>query len=53
MGSVFIQLLLEFYHINFIKNLKPNNFEQTNKITLLFLKKLKKTFCFLKINVDW
>ena len=38
MGSVFIQLLLEFYHINFIKNLKPNNFEQTNKIVFLFLK---------------
>ena len=36
MGSVFRQLLLEFYYIHFIKNLKPNNFEQTNKIVLLF-----------------
>ena len=36
MGSVLIQLLLEFYHIQFIKNLKPNNFELTNKIVLLF-----------------
>ena len=44
MGSVFIQLLLEFYRIHFIKNLKPNNFEQTNKIVLLFLKKLKKHY---------
>ena len=33
--SAFIQLLLEFYHILIIKNLKPNNFEQTNKIVLL------------------
>ena len=49
MGSVFIQLLLEFYHIHFIKNLKPNNFEQTNKIVLLFLKKVKKkTIMFCK-----
>ena len=48
MGSVFIQLLLEFYHINFIKNLKPNNFEQTNKILLLFLKKIKKNILFCK-----
>ena len=39
MGSVFIQLLLEFYHIHFIKNLKTNNFEQTNKIVLLFFLK--------------
>ena len=39
MGSAFIQLLLEFYHIHFIKNLKPNYFEQTNKIMLLFYKK--------------
>ena len=39
MRSVFIQLLLEFYHIHFIRNLKPNNFEQTNKIVLLFKKK--------------
>ena len=38
MGIVFIQLLLEFYHILFIMNLKPNNFEQTSKIVLLFLK---------------
>ena len=49
MGSVFIQLLLEFYHIHFIKNLKPNNFEQTNKIVLLFFfkksKKKKLFFC--------
>ena len=36
MGSVLIQLLLEFYHIHFIKNLKPKNFELTNKIVLLF-----------------
>ena len=36
MKIVFIQLLLEFYHIHFIMNLKPNNFEQTNKIMLLF-----------------
>ena len=36
MGSVFIHLLLEFYHIDFIKNLKSNNIEQTNKIVLLF-----------------
>ena len=38
MGIVLIQLLLEFYHIHFIMNLKPNNFEQTNKIMLLFQK---------------
>ena len=38
MGIVFIQLLLELYHIHFIMNLKPNSFEQTNKIVLLFLK---------------
>ena len=38
MGSVFIQLLLEFYHIHFIKNLKTNNVEQTNKYVLLFKK---------------
>ena len=44
MGIVFIQLLLECYHIHSIMNFKPNNFEQTNKITLLFFfyKKLKK-----------
>ena len=36
MGSAFIQLLLDFYHIDFIKNLKPNNFEQTNTIVMLF-----------------
>ena len=36
MGIAFIQLLLEFYHIYFIMKLKPNNFEQTNKIVLLF-----------------
>ena len=47
MGSVFIQLLLEFYHIHFIKTLKPNNFEQTNKIVLLFFFKKKK----VKINI--
>ena len=35
---VFIQLLLEFYHIHFIMNLKPNNFEQTNRIVSFFLK---------------
>ena len=34
MEIVFIQLLLEFYHIHFIMNLKPNNFEQTNKIIM-------------------
>ena len=39
MGVVFIQLLLEFYYIHFVKNLEHNNFEQTNKIVLLFLKK--------------
>ena len=39
MGIVFIQLLLEFYHIHFIMNLKPNKFKQTNKIVLLYLKK--------------
>ena len=44
MGSVFIQLLLEFYHIHFIKNLKPNNFEQTNKKKAVILKKLKKHY---------
>ena len=44
MGSVFIQLLLEFYHIHYIKNLKPINYEQTNKIVLLFLKKLRKHY---------
>ena len=49
MGSVFIQLLLEFYHIHFIKNLKPNNFEQTNK-TSCYFKKVKKTLCFAKIQ---
>ena len=38
----FIQLLLEFYHVHFIMNSKPNNFEQTNKIVLLFFKKLTK-----------
>ena len=32
MGIIFIQLLLEFYHINFIMNVKPKIFEQTNKI---------------------
>ena len=32
MGSVFIQLLLEFYHIHFIKNLKTNNFEKPIKL---------------------
>ena len=48
MGIVFIQLLLEFYHIHYSLNLKPNNFEQTNIIVLLFLKKLN-----AKINVDW
>ena len=36
--QVFIQLLLEFYHIHFIMILKPNNFDQTNTIVLLFLK---------------
>ena len=53
MGLVFIQLLLEFY-IYFIMNLKPNNFEQPNKIMLLFFKKKvkKKTLGFAKINVD-
>ena len=41
-GIVFIQLLLEFCHIHFIINLKPNSFEQTNEIVLLFFfKKLK------------
>ena len=50
MEIVFIQLLLEFYHILFIVNLKPNNFEQTNKS---YFKKLKKTLYFAKINVDW
>ena len=38
MGIVFIQLVLQFYHIHLIMNLKPNDFEQTNKIVLLFLK---------------
>ena len=36
MGSVFIQLLLEFDYIYYIKNLKTNDFEQTNGIVLLF-----------------
>ena len=36
MEIVFVQLLLEFYHIHCNMNLKPNNFEQTNKIMLLF-----------------
>ena len=40
MEIVFVQLLLELYHIHFIMNLKPNNFEQTNKIILLFFKKI-------------
>ena len=35
MGIIFIQLLLELYHIHFIINLKSYNFEQTNKIMLL------------------
>ena len=35
---VFTQLLLEFYHIHFFLNLKPKNFEHTNKIMLLLLK---------------
>ena len=52
MGIVFIQLLLEFYHIHFIMNLKLNNFEQTNKIMLKFFLKIKKTLCFVKIKVD-
>ena len=52
MGIVFVQLLLELYHIHFIMKLKPNNFEQTNKIILLFKKKVEKTLCFAKINVD-
>ena len=47
MESVFIQLLLECYHIHFIKNLKPNKFEQINKIVLLF-KKVKKNIMFCK-----
>ena len=46
MGSVFIQLLLEYYHIHFIKNLKPNNFEQTNKS--FYFKKIKKNIMFCK-----
>ena len=37
MGIVLIQLLLEFYYIHFIMNLKPNKFEQTYKIGLLFI----------------
>ena len=49
MGSVFIQLLPEFYHIYFIKNLKPNNFEPANKILLLFLKR-KKNIMFCKVK---
>ena len=49
MGSVFIQLLLELYHIHFIKNLKPNNFDQTNKTVLLYWKKkFKKPIMFCK-----
>ena len=49
MGSVFIQLLLEFYHIHFIKNLKPNDFEQTNIFVLLFFfLKIKKSIMFCK-----
>ena len=40
MGIIFIQLLLEFYRIRFIMNLKPNSFEQTNKTMLLLLKSL-------------
>ena len=28
--------VVEFYNIHLIKNLKPDNFEQTNKIVLLF-----------------
>ena len=47
MGCVFVQLLLEFYHINFIKNLKPNNFEQTNRVVIF--KKSKKKIFFPKI----
>ena len=38
MGIIFIQLLLEFYHTHFIMNLKPKNFEQTNKIVCFFFK---------------
>ena len=44
MGIVFIQLLLEFYHIHFTMNLKPNNFEQTNKTCCYFLKVKKNLY---------
>ena len=55
MGIVFIQLLLEFYHIHFIMNLKPNNFKKIKPSC--YLKKVKnimfcKDNCGLKMTFD-
>ena len=48
MGSVFVLLLLEFYHIHFIKNLKPITLNEPINLCLYFKKKLKKHIMFYK-----